>query len=391
LRLFEFQAKEIFAEHGIKVPKGCVAYSPEEVGKIAEEFGVPVAIKAQVLVGGRGLAGGIKFAQNPDEAQELTTHILGGSLKEEDINCVLVEEKILIEAEYFTGVTLDYQSKSPVVIASSRGGVDIESIALEYPGKIVKEKINILLGLTDFSSRRMAKNVGLTGRNMHSFATILKLLYSMLLDYDATLVEVNPLVLTTDGSFIAVDAKIVLDDNASFRHRVLFSELEAYKRIPTEGAKLRKTLAEKAEIPTYIELGGNIGIIADGAGTGMLTLDLTKDFGGDVETYCELGGRATPELIEEAMNIVLSNRSVQVLLINLIGGLNRMDEMAKGITAFLYNKKKHLARAGKPEIVVRMSGTLDEEGRKILREDGIESFDNIYDAIEKAVELAGRS
>jgi len=391
LRLYEFQAKKIFAEHGIKVPNGRVATSPVEAGKIAEELGVPVAVKAQVLMGGRGLAGGVKFSQNRDEAQELAAHILGGILKTEDVNCVLVEEKIPIETEYFAGVTIDYHRKSPVVIASSRGGVDIESIALEHPGEIVKEKINTPLGLTDFKARRIAKKIGLKGRNMRSFATILKSLYSMLLDYDATLVEVNPLALATDGSFIAVDAKIVLDDNASFRHRELFSELEAFKKIPTEGVRLRKSLAEKAEIPTYIELSGNMGIIADGAGTGMLTLDLTKDLVGDVETYCELGGRATPELIEEAMNIVLSNVNIHVLLINLIGGLNRMDEMAKGITSFLSKKKKRLARAGKPEIVVRMSGTLEEEGRKMLREAGIDSFDNIYDAIEKAVELSRRS
>jgi len=391
LRLYEFQAKKIFADHGIKVPNGCVVNSPVEAGKITEEFGVPVAVKAQVLMGGRGLAGGVKFAQNPDEAQKLTTHILGGSLKEEDINCVLVEEKIPIETEYFAGVTLDYHSKTPVVIASSRGGVDIEKIALEHPAEIVKEKIHPPLGLTDFQARRIAKKNGLKGRNMLSFATILKSLYSMLLDLEATLVEVNPLALAADGSFIAVDAKIVLDDNALFRHHELLSELEAYKKIPTEGVKFRKSLAEKAEIPTYIELSGNIGIIADGAGTGMLTLDLTKDLGGAVETYCELGGRATPELIEEAMNIVLSNGNIHVLLINLIGGLNRMDEMAKGITSFLSKNTKRLELVGKPEIIVRMSGTLEEEGRKILGEAGIGSFDNIYDAIEKALELSRRS
>ena len=391
MKLYEFKAKEIFAKHGIKVPKGRVAYSSVEAGKIAQEFGDPVAVKAQVLVGGRGLAGGIKFAQNPAEAQELTDHILGSTLKKEDVYCVLVEEKIPIETEYFAGVTIDYQQKSLVVIASSRGGVDIESIALEHPGEIVKEQIITALGLTDYKSRRIAKNIGLKGRNMRSFATILKSLYTMLIDYDATIVEANPLALTTDGSFIAVDAKIILDDEAYFRHRELFSELEAYKKTPTEGAKLRKALAEKAEIPTYIELGGNMGIIADGAGTGMLTLDLTRDFGGDVETYCELGGRATPELIEEAMNIVLSNGNIHVLLINLIGGLNRMDEMAKGITSFLSKKKGRLEGADKSEIVVRMSGTLEEEGRKILREAGIDSFDNIYDAIEKAVSLAGGS
>jgi len=389
MRLYEFQAKELFAKHGIKIPRGRVVDTPEKAVDIARELGVPVAVKAQVQVGGRGLAGGVKFARNPEEAKELAAGILGGTLKKEDVDRVLVEEKIPIEAEYFAGVTIDYQRKALVVLASSRGGVDIESIALEHPREIVKEEVDPSMGLTDFGARRIAKKVGLEGRNMLSFANTLKSLYSILLGYDATLVEANPLALAADGSFVAVDAKIVLDDNASFRHRELFSKLETHGKIPSEDTRLRKALAERAEIPTYIELGGNIGIIADGAGTGMLTLDLTRDHGGEVETYCELGGRTNPKLIEEAMKIVLSNGNVYVLLINLIGGLNRMDEMAKGITSYL-SKEKGLKHKPGAQIVVRMSGTLEEEGRRILREAGVDSFDNIYEAIEKAVGLARR-
>ncbi len=387
MRLYEFQAKELFAKHGIKIPKGRVVYTPEQALEIAKELDVPVAVKAQVQVGGRGLTGGIKFANNPEETKKLTAGFLGGALKKEIVDCVLVEEKIPIEAEYFAGVTIDYQRKVIVVIASSRGGVDVESIALEHPGEILKEEVDPSLGLTDFAARRTAKKLGLEGRNMLTFAITLKSLYSILIGCDATLVEANPLALTANGSIIAIDSKIVLDDNASFRHRELYSELGTHKKILSEGARLRKALAERAEIPTYIELGGNIGIIADGAGTGMLTLDATRDNGGDIETYCELGGRANPELIEEAMKIVLSNGNVRVLMINLIGGLNRMDEMAKGITSYL-SKEKGLKHEPRAQIVVRMSGTLEEEGRKILREAGINSFDNIYDAIEKSVDLA---
>jgi succinyl-CoA synthetase beta subunit len=207
---------------------------------------------------------------------------------------------------------------------------------------------------------------------MFSFATILQSLFTIFKKYDATLVEVNPLALTNDGSFLAVDAKITLDDNASFRHSGLYNLLKLERPKPTEGPKNRKFLSENAEIPTYIELDENIGIIADGAGTGMLTIDLTKDYGGKIEAYCELGGRATPKLIEEAMNIVLSNQDVK----------------AQGITSYLANK----GRDGKlkQEIIVRMSGTLEEEGRKILKASGISAFDNIYDAIEKTVELSRR-
>ncbi len=390
MRLYEFQAKEIFAEHGINIPRGKLAYSSEEAGKIAADIGAPVALKAQVLVGGRGLAGGIMFANDSKEVEEISSQILGKSLKNEDVNCLLVEDKLDIEIEYYLGVTIDYKSKCPVVIASSRGGMDIESIASKYPDQIIKEQIRLPLGLTDFQTRRIAKKVGIVGKNQRKFAATVKKLYSILRAFDATLVEINPLVLTTDDQIIAADAKMTLDDNASFRHRELYSRLKSVETRPKEGKKLRKAMTEEAEIPTYIELSGNIGIISDGAGTGMCTFDLTRDFGGKIEAYCELGGRATPEIIEKAMDIVSSNEDVSILLINLIGGLNRMDEMAQGITSFVSKEKDRLGTIGKPSIVVRMSGTLEDEGRRILGNAGVASYDNIYDAIEKAVELSGR-
>jgi succinyl-CoA synthetase beta subunit len=391
MRLHEFQAKEMFAEYGITTPRGKVAHSPEEAGKIAAEIGAPVALKAQVLVGGRGLAGGIKFADDSDEAEEVASLILGESLRNKDVNFLLVEEKLDIETEYYLGVTIDYRRKCPVVIASSRGGMDIERIASEFPDQIIKEEIRPPLGLTDFQTRRIAKKAGVVGRNQRHFAATVKKLYSILRSVDATLVEINPLALTTDNQFIAADAKITLDDNASFRHRELYSRLKSVKKRPSEGKKLRKALAEEAEIPTYLELSGNLGIISDGAGTGMSTFDLTKDFGGKVEAYCELGGKATPDLIEKALEIIASNSEVTVILINLIGGLNRMDEMAQGIATFVAKRRERLEGEMKPAIVVRMSGTLEDEGREILGNSGVTAFDNIYDAIERAVELAGGS
>ena len=405
MRLYEFQAKKIFEENNIRVPKQMIAYSPIEARKIAEDFGKPVVIKAQVLVGGRGLAGGVKFAEDPNEAEAIASEMLGGGLKGESVNCVLIYEKVGIEKEYYAGVTIDYNSKKIVVMASSMGGVDIESVAVEHPGEIAREEINSNLGLTDYQTRLIAKKVGLKGARMLSFANILKSLYKTLLKYDANLVEVNPLVLTPEGSFIALDAKITLDDNASFRHRNLFVSLKyeiQVSQTSIENSKMRKAHAEKAGIPTYIELSGNIGIIADGAGTGMLTLDLTRELGGEVETYCELGGKATPDLIEETMSVVSSNGGVRVILVNLIGGLNRMDEMAEGIKSYVSKEKKHtsvdysnkdiiVTFHDKPEIVVRMSGTLEEEGRKILEECEVESFDNIYDAINRAVDFARRN
>jgi succinyl-CoA synthetase beta subunit len=389
LRLYEFQAKKMLDRHGIKTPKGRVAYSPEEAGEIAEELGVPVFVKAQVLVGGRGLKGGVKLAESPEEARQVAANIFSATINEQDVNSVLVEEKIQAETEYFTSITIDYQNKCPLVMASSRGGVDIEHIASKYPDEVVIEEIAVTAGLTNFQARRIAKTAGLKGRSILLFGAILQSLYTVLIDYDAILVEINPLVATHNGSFTAVDAKIILDDNASFRHQKLFSELSAEKMVPMEGSGFRRALAHEAGIPTYVEMAGNIGIISDGAGTGMLTLDLTKDFGGKVGVYCELGGRVTVKLIEEAMRIVLSNENVHVLLVNLFGGLNRMDEMAHGIISFLTEQNRGEVM-GRSEIVVRMSGTLEEEGWAILEEASVGSFENIYDAIEKTVELARR-
>jgi succinyl-CoA synthetase beta subunit len=386
LRLYEYQAKRIFAENGLKVPRGVTASDSYEVYETVREFGSPVAVKAQVLIGGRGLAGGVGFAEDPHEARGVADKLLGGAVRGEDVQSVLIEEKVPISREFYVGCLMDPESEGVVMMASSRGGVDVESIASEYPGEIVKEVVDPVLGLTDFSARRIAKGVGLEGRTMLSFANTLKTVYAITTRYDATLVEVNPLALTVDGVFVAVDAKMTLDDNASFRHGELFKNLMSERPVPSGGSKLRKYRAEKAEIPTYIELDGDIGIVADGAGTGMLTLDLTKEHGGDVGVYCELGGRATPNLIEEALGIVSSNADVRVILVNLIGGLNRMDEMAEGIKAFM---AKYRDRVSEKSIVVRMSGTLESEGRRILKDSGISAYDNIYEAIDACVGHSG--
>jgi succinyl-CoA synthetase beta subunit len=386
LRLYEYQAKEILNENNLKVPRGGIAYSPNEARDISKNLVVPGVVKAQVLVGGRGLAGGIKFANDPDEVHRLSSQLLGSTLKKQDVDCVLIEEKVDIEEEFYLGVTIDYNRKSPVVIASYQGGVDIEKTAVEHPESVVKENVDSLLGLTDFQARRIAKKIGLTGRDMRSFSAYILSLFRIMHRYDASLVEINPLVYSSEKQFVAADAKIILDDNAFFRNRELQTRFQSGKEMPEEeGIELRKAQIERAEIPTYIELDGNMGIISDGAGTGMLTFDLTRDCGGAIGVYCELGGKATPALIEEAMKIVLSNREIEVLLINLIGGLNRMDEMAEGITAYISKKTSDEGAV----IVVRMSGTLEDKGRDILNSSGVTSYDNIYEAIEKAVEVAG--
>ena len=216
----------------------------------------------------------------------------------------MVEEEIPIKKEYYLGSLIDYDSDEIVIMASSKGGVDIETIAHSNPDDILKFGIDPYLGLTDFNARRLAKSVGLGGRSMLRFASLLKTIFKINREYDATLVEINPIALTAQGEFIAVDAKMMLDDNASYRHRDLFSTILKEKPVPKSGSEFRKYQAEQAEIPTYIELDGDLGIISDGAGTGMLTLDLTKERGLRIGVYCELGGKATPTLIEEALRIM---------------------------------------------------------------------------------------
>jgi succinyl-CoA synthetase beta subunit len=385
INLYEFQSKEILARNGLKTPEGRVIYSLIEAIQVAEELGLPVAVKAQILIGGRGLMGGVKFAHNPSELRNHVTTMFNASFMGERVDCILIEEKIPVIKEYFAGITYDYPDRCMKILASTSGGVEIESIAFEHPDEVIIERIDPFLGLTDFQARRVSKNIGLYGKEMISFASALKKLYKIMVEYDATLIEANPYVLTDDGGFVAVDAKIIIDDNAVYRHPKIFSLEHCQDRLKEEAVS-REDMAKTAQIPTYIELDGNMGIVSDGAGTGMLTLDLVCDFGGKIEVYCELGGRANPESIEKAIDIIATNTKVEVLLINLIGGLNRMDEMAAGINAYL---SKRPIDTLKPILIVRMSGTLEQEGRAMLKKRGISSYDNIYDAVQTAVKLAG--
>ena len=381
MKLFEFQAKRIFREEGIPIPRGRVVTSAGEAEEVARELGGPVALKSQVLVGGRGLAGGVKFAESPLEARKLTESMFASEIREE-VRKILVEEKIPIRSEFYAGVTIDQEARTPTVIATSEGGVDIELVAESFPEKIIKRKIDVFKGFSDFEGRSIAKKVCPDKKSAGSFARILKILYNIFEKYDAELVEINPLALTTNDEFVAVDAKLNIDARASFKHIELIGEIQKEFVRPVAGAKLREAKAVEAGLTSYFELDGNIGIICDGAGTGMLTLDIVKDLGGEPANFCELGGVTSPKLMKNAMEVVLSNPKVEVLLVNFIGGLNRMDEMAEGITRFLNEKGTSVP------IVVRMTGTMEDVGREILRRAGISAYDNIYDAVEKIMELA---
>lgn len=383
MKLFEFQAKRFFRQEGIPVPKGGVATDALEAEEITKELGVPVALKAQVLVGGRGLAGGVKFAEDPLEARRLAEAMLASEIKGEEIRKILVEEKIPITSEFYAGVTIDQEAGAPMVIATSEGGVEIELVAERFPKKIVERKVDVSRGLLGYEARSIAKNIGLNHRKALSFSSVLRNLYGMFEKYDAELVEINPLALTVNDKFVAVDAKLNLDDGAAFKHKDLIRSLEEEAIKPTEGPSYREYLAKGTGVSSYVELDGNIGIVSDGAGTGMLALDLVEEYGGNPADFCELGGFMNAGMMRSALDVVSSNPNVKVMLITLIGGLTRMDEMAEGIAKFIDEKKAEIP------IVVRLAGTLEEEGRRILKKVGIDSFDDMYDSIRKAMKLAG--
>jgi len=377
MKLYEYQAKEIFKNFGISIPKGQVASTSEECEKIAKEIGKPVAIKAQVLVGGRGKAGGIRFAETPEQAAEIASQILGSRIKGIKIEKVLVEEKLEIENELYFGITVDRSARKYVAIVSSRGGVDIEEVAEKYPEEIIKHYIDPLLGLQGFEARELAKKIGLKSRNLLTAADILNKLWKIVEKYDAELVEINPLIKTKDDKLIAADARLIIDDNALFRHP------EFEKTMETEGKEFNeRELKAKKEGLAYVELDGNIGIIGNGAGLVMATLDMVSLYGGKPANFLDVGGGADPKRMETALEIILSNPRVKVVFINILGGITRCDWMAKGIIEARERIKIELP------LVVRMVGTMEEEGRKILQEAGIDVLDSMEEAAKRAVEIA---
>jgi succinyl-CoA synthetase beta subunit len=342
-----------------------------------------VAIKAQVLAGGRGLAGAIKFGKGSDTVRQAAAQVLETSVGGEKPRGLLVEEKLEPIRELYAGVTWDCQRKCAVVIASSRGGVDIETLAREYPQAVVRKYVDPFKGFGAYQARELAAAINLKGQELVQYASILISLWRIFEKHDAELVEINPLAVRSDGRLVALDAKIIIDDKSIFRQSELLGRLEPLPEVKAEGLASRRQRAMELGIPTYIEFeGGSIGVVADGAGSGMLTLDLILDRDGKTGIYCELGGEATPQLIENAMLVAVNAENLRVILVNLIGGLNRMDEMAVGITNYFAKNPSKL------RVVVRMSGTMQEEGRKILNAAGIQFFDNLYEAVDTAVQLS---
>ena len=378
MRLLEHQAKAVFARYGIPVPRGRVARTPEEAREIALELGVPVAVKAQVLVGARGRAGGILFADTPDRAEEAARKLLGSELRGVRVHEVLVEEKLPIKRELYLGFTVDRVARSYVAIASPEGGMEIEEVAERSPELIFKHTVDPLLGFRPYHALGLVKRMGYSGRAALELARIFTALYRLATDYDAELTEINPLAETADGRFVAADARLIVDDNALFRHPEL-AELE----LPPSEEGPREKEAREAGLG-YVELDGDIGIIGNGAGLVMATLDMVALHGGRPANFLDVGGGASAERMAKALDIVLSNPRVKVVFINILGGITRCDEVARGILAAMER-----VEVRKP-MVIRLVGTKEEEGRAILERASISVLDSMEEAAKKAVELAGR-
>lgn len=370
MKLYEFQGKALFREAGIPVPRGAVVTASDRSGLFA-----PSAVKAQVLSGGRGKAGGVLLVSTQAEAEKAAGSILSMELKGEPVRALLVEEKMNIRAEYYLAVTFDGEAGTPLFMASASGGMDIESVAEHSPEKILKLPVDPLWGLTDYKLRAMADFLGY--ENKKEFASFARKVWTLFREKNAVLVEINPLVVT-DSGLVALDSKIEIDDDARPRLKDLFEKNLAEQAALTglEGEADHGTI-------TYVPLEGNVGLISDGAGTGMLTLDLIRDLGGEAADFCEMGGLTSPEVMYSAMDQVFSDKKdIKSLLVVLIGGFNRMDEMAEGITAYLREHKVSIP------LVVRLCGTMEEEGKAIMKEAGLPVYDDLRTAVADAVRFA---
>jgi succinyl-CoA synthetase beta subunit len=375
MKLHEYQSKLIFAKYGIPIPKGRVAATAEEAKHIAEELGGRVVIKSQVLVGGRGKAGGVRVARDPKEAGEFSGQILAMHIKGLPVRKVLVDEAAAIEHEIYFAITNDRAAKKPVMIASAAGGVDIEEVAATTPEKIIKVHIDPLLGLRDFQSRDIAASIDLPRELWRDFSKIAAGLWRAYLENDATLAEINPLVITKDKRLVALDGKMIIDDNALFRHPDLAEIRDIDEEAPAETEARRHGL-------TFIKLDGDIGCMVNGAGLAMTTMDIVKLFGGEPANFLDIGGGASAEKVAAAMRIILSDPNVKAVLFNIFGGITRGDEVARGILTAMQEVKPNVP------MVIRLVGTNAEEGRKLLENANMITAETLVDAAKKAVAVA---
>jgi succinyl-CoA synthetase beta subunit len=375
LKLHEYQSKRIFARYGVPIPAGDVASTPEHARQIAGRLGNRVVIKAQVLVGGRGKAGGIRLANDPDQAEQVADQILGMNIKGLTVKKVLVDEAATIDREIYLGIVIDRAQRRPVIIASSEGGVEIEEVARTTPERIVKLAVDPFWGLQPYQGRTLAFGIGLPKELVRDFVDITQGLYRTFVDCDASLAEINPLVITGEGKLLAVDGKILLDDNALFRHFDLAEMRDADEETPEEQEARRYGLS-------YVKLDGQIGCMVNGAGLAMATMDIIKLHGGEPANFLDIGGGAQADKVAAALRIILSDPNVEAVLFNIFGGITRCDEVARGILGALHEVPTDLP------MVARLVGTNEEEGRQILAEANMGTAATLADAAQQAVAAA---
>jgi len=363
LKFFEYSAKELFKKEGIRVPESYIAVNGKEAKKAAAKINKPVALKSQVLVGGRGKAGGIKFADTPKDAKKVIKEILGMEIKGENVNKVLVEEKMNIQSEFYISVVMDRSAKKPLIMASTEGGVDIEEVARNTPDKIVKYYINPLDEFMPYEAREIALKMGVPNEMISQMGSFIIKLFNVFKKYDASIAEINPLVLTPEG-LVAADAKLEIDDDALWRHKE-FAELEE---------------AKKDEF-AYVTLDGDIAVIGNGAGLTLTGMDMINLYGGKPATFLDIGGGASQQNIARAINLVISEPNVKVIFLNVLGGITRADDVANGVIDVLNSSER------KVPLVIRLTGTNEDEGQRILTEAGIPFETSMEAAAKKAVEI----
>jgi succinyl-CoA synthetase beta subunit len=379
MKLFEYEAKAILQKYGINIPRGKIAQTSEAAVAAAKELDSEVFLKSQITVSGRGKAGGILPASNPFQAGTVAASLIGKKIKGIQVNKLLVEEKLYVKEQYYASITIDRQAKCFVALASTSGGVDIEDVARTSPEKISRLKIDPLAGLTEADALKMLERFKLAKDDAAIFAKILETLYKAAIENDAELVELNPLVKTTQGTFMAADARITIDDNAMFRHPE-FAERNLHQEEDTP----REAEARKQHY-SYVDLDGDIGIIGNGAGLVMATVDLVQIFGGKPANFLDIGGGAQVDIIKNGVLLVMNKPEVKAVLINILGGITRCDMVASGVVEGL-----KAATVQKP-IAVRMMGTNEKEGQEILRQNGIGFYPDMEQAAAAIIKQMSRN
>lgn len=379
MKLFEYEAKEIARTFGLSTPNGVTVTSVEEALRSYDGFNVPVVLKGQVLAAGRKRAGGVLFASSKNEVEVLTEKLLGSKIHNELVSRILIEEKISTVNELYAGISVDRECRCYLLLVSKYGGSDIEELATSDPSKVIRRRIDPLTRLDLDDAEKIVQMLNYSDDRVQKLALVLVRLHEIAAKYDAEVVEVNPLIETPDGEFVLADFKIVIDDNSLFRHPEFSKRLQQRIREFTD----RELQAQKFGL-SYVELDGNIGVLGNGAGLVMATLDLIAHFNGSPANFCDVGGGADADRVNAALTILLENQEVKVVLINVLGGITRCDQVAKGIV-----EARNRVGIKKP-LVVRMVGTFEDEGKKILTEASIPYYDTMEETAEEAARLAGR-